>query len=427
MSGKLYPFKSWDTFFYFCLLGVAVSFIYSSLNRLGFSMPDDHWMLLENNAVPVGKYDFHYLYDIFKKDFDIQYSPLNTLYYSLVYKINGFDPYYYHLFNIILHIANAILVFYVVRNISGLFNYKNLYVLYVIPFLWAIFPVNVEPVVWISGSKILWCTFFTFVCLLSFVQWLRGGRAIYLPFSLLAFVVSFYFKEQALITPLLIFSVYALFYRESKSNAYKVNKQIFLLYILPMVVMNIFFGVITLNVHFKQHELLPPLVAYNLWEKVILIIYVFNFYFYSAFLPLDFHYHYFFPFVPDDYLSPTFYFSVFGPFLIAMALMYIIMSMKKFKNLLIVFLLFFLLEIFLELQIIPMTRPAIMADRFMYFPSIGLLSLVVITVDDLLDKFDMKEKFRVTLYVCAFIYCVSLVRESKNIVGSWITYNIIKQ
>ncbi len=83
---------------------------------------------------PFGKYDFHYLYGIFKKDFDIQYSPLNTLYYSLVYKINGFDPYYYHLFNIILHLANAILVFYVVRNISGLFNYKNKDVLYLIPF-----------------------------------------------------------------------------------------------------------------------------------------------------------------------------------------------------------------------------------------------------------------------------------------------------
>ncbi len=284
-----------------------------------------------------------------------------------------------------------------------------------------------EPVVWISGSKILWCTFFTFICLLSFVQWLRCGRAINLPFSLLGFVVSFYFKEQALITPLLVFSLYVMFYREMKANVSKVNKRTFLLFFLSMVVMNIFFGVITLNVHFKQHELLPPLVAYNLWEKVILIIYVFNFYFYSAFLPLDFHYHYFFPFVPDDYLSPTFYFSVFVPFIIAMALLYIIMSMKKFKNLRIVFLLFFLLEIFLELQIIPMTRPAIMADRFMYFPSMGLLSLVVITVNDLLDRFDMKEKFRVALYVCAFVYCVSLVRESKNIVGSWITFNIIKQ
>lgn len=56
---------------------------------------------------------------VFKECFfpenEIQYSPLNSIYYSLVYRINRCDPFFFHLFSLIGHLVNIFLVYYVVK------------------------------------------------------------------------------------------------------------------------------------------------------------------------------------------------------------------------------------------------------------------------------------------------------------------------
>lgn len=117
------------------------------------------------------KYSFYYFDNIFHRISNIQYSPLNTFYYSLIYKINGYDPYYFHLANVIIHLINTLLVFLLSKQILRAFNIQGAsYISLITSFLWGICAVNVEPVVWISGSKILISTFLTLVSFLCFIR-----------------------------------------------------------------------------------------------------------------------------------------------------------------------------------------------------------------------------------------------------------------
>jgi len=71
-----------------------------------------------------------------------------------------------------------------------------------------------------------------------------------------------------------------------------------------------------------------------------------------------------------------------------------------------------------------MTRPAIMADRFMYFPSIPLLMTFS---KFLLDFFRSKRGIPDYIVFSLFaFYAVSLISRSNSIVQYWAGLNLIK-
>ncbi|MCH5687935.1 hypothetical protein LWM68_28920 [Niabella sp. W65] len=149
-------------FFTFCA--------YSPVTAIFFSKPDDPWMLLKSEKV-ILDLDWKYIIAIFDPSGEIQYSPLNTLYYSLIYKINGFDPYYFHLSALVLHCVNSLLVYLASKKLLHYFKIGKADVIaYTITFLWSIHPLNVESVVWISASKVLLFGFFTLLSLISFLN-----------------------------------------------------------------------------------------------------------------------------------------------------------------------------------------------------------------------------------------------------------------
>jgi len=147
------------------------AYIYGPLTLLGFCSADDPWMLLLNKYAHPESYSLQYLREVFTRINDIQYSPVNTLVYSLIYRFNAYDPYYFHLFNFCLHMANGIILLLLARRILSAFSIPNAGIIaYLVYMLWCLHPLNVEPVVWVSGSKILICTFLTLVSFYYFVK-----------------------------------------------------------------------------------------------------------------------------------------------------------------------------------------------------------------------------------------------------------------
>src|SRR5882757_7864462 len=107
-----------------CILLPAL-FCYNHIVVLSFSTPDDRWMLLKNPLVHPVDFSFSYLVKTFTSFNDIQYSPLNTIYYYLVFQINGFDPYYFHLFSFIFHLLNAAIIYGIAKEMLKAFDIAN--------------------------------------------------------------------------------------------------------------------------------------------------------------------------------------------------------------------------------------------------------------------------------------------------------------
>jgi len=118
------------------------------------------------------------------------YRPIQILSYAFDYKTWGLNPFGFHLSNILLHFMNVILVFYL---LSLIFPAVALWV----SILFAVHPINVSVVSYISGRADLLVAFFM---LLSLIFFQRKKIAL----SLILAIPAFFCRENSLILFLLI-------------------------------------------------------------------------------------------------------------------------------------------------------------------------------------------------------------------------------
>ena len=127
------------------------------------------------------------------------YRPLTTLSYAIDYAVWGLNSFGYHLTNIILHSANAILVCVLLFLLSG-----NFFVAFFGSLIFAAHPAQTEVVAWISGRSSVLFLFFYLASLILYIKFSREKRrALYLS-SLFLFALSLFSKEMSITLPLVI-------------------------------------------------------------------------------------------------------------------------------------------------------------------------------------------------------------------------------
>lgn len=107
------------------------------------------------------------------------YIPITTLTYLLDFDIHGLDPGGYHLMNLAIHIVNSVLLFLLLLTLT-----RNLWPSALVAALFAIHPLHVESVAWISARKDLVSTFFGFLALFAYARYVRKPGTV--PFVLCA-------------------------------------------------------------------------------------------------------------------------------------------------------------------------------------------------------------------------------------------------
>jgi protein O-mannosyl-transferase len=158
-----------------------------------FVLIDDGLHLSENPYL--NPPSFANILHFWKTPYQGLYIPVTYTFWGLITRVAGNDPKVFHLVNILLHATNTALVFFLISRLCTSLPW--------ISFLGALFfavhPVQVESVAWISGTKDTLSGFFALLCLLSIyrsrpVAWLAT------VFYLLA-ILS---KPSVLILPLLV-------------------------------------------------------------------------------------------------------------------------------------------------------------------------------------------------------------------------------
>ncbi|WP_298866218.1 hypothetical protein [uncultured Gimesia sp.] len=168
--------------------GMAISF--------DFVNWDDPWYVIHNPLVKSWHPDN--LQKITTQVVTRNYAPLTVFSFLLDHTLYGLWAGGYHLTNILLHAVNAVLVFLLVTRFT-----KNRLIGWATAAVFAIHPVQVETVVWISSRKGLLSA--TFI-LASLWYWLRKDRTLEQNTSgFLCFIGALLSKALAVIVPAIVF------------------------------------------------------------------------------------------------------------------------------------------------------------------------------------------------------------------------------
>jgi hypothetical protein len=131
------------------------------------------------------------------------FRPISALSYTLDYWLWGLNPVGYHLTDIVLHILVSILVFLVVRELTGSVAVSGLSAI-----VFAIHPIHVETVPAIARRQDSLASLFMLLAFWLFMEQIpaRGRNRTMLVLSVLAYVLALGAKELAVVFPVLLLS-----------------------------------------------------------------------------------------------------------------------------------------------------------------------------------------------------------------------------
>jgi protein O-mannosyl-transferase len=133
----------------------------------GFVNYDDDGYVTQNHAVQQGL-SFHNVAWAFRATVMANWHPLAWISHMADVQLFGSHAAGHHAANLILHVVNIILLFFLLRAATG-FLWRSA----AISALFAFHPFNVECVAWISERKTLLCTLFLFLSLFAYGWYVR--------------------------------------------------------------------------------------------------------------------------------------------------------------------------------------------------------------------------------------------------------------
>ncbi len=124
------------------------------------------------------------------------WHPLTWLSHMLDTQVFGLNPGGHHFSNLLLHIINTLLLFWILRYATG-----HLWRSYIVAALFALHPLHVESVAWVAERKDVLSTFFWMLATLMYVWYAKyPGMKRYLP-VLLFFVLGLMTKPMLVTLP----------------------------------------------------------------------------------------------------------------------------------------------------------------------------------------------------------------------------------
>jgi tetratricopeptide (TPR) repeat protein len=163
-----------------------------------------------------------------------QYYPMTHTSFWLEYQIWAADPLGYHIDNVLLHIANSFLLW-------RLLKYLKIGGAALAATIFALHPIEVETVAWISERKNLLSTFFAFLSLLSY---LKSDNQRWPWASFLLFAAAMLSKTVACTVPAVLLVI--LWWRDGKVRLRE------LLRLLPFFAVSIGMGIVTALMEVKH-------------------------------------------------------------------------------------------------------------------------------------------------------------------------------
>ena len=385
------------SYFFWALVACLAVYLPSLWNDFQTSW-DDQWMVV--NRYTESGFTAHNLRAIFTDFYYGQYGPLNQLVYTTIYAMFGYNAVIFHLYSLLLHFVNCCLLFVFLKLIaSSLVNQASQANIPAIAFgaalLFAIHPLQVESIAWISASKIPLYTFFTLLSMLSYLRYISSQKPVHYLLAFLFFVCSYGCKEQSIVLPAaLLLLDWTLRRFNGKNWAMIVVEKI------PFILFALFGGFLLLS--HTSSDWIARVAGFPLLHRVVFICYSLVVYAGRFVFPFNLMHLYLFPITPGNTMPAAY---LVYPAIIAVAFILICINIKKIPRLVIFGIVFFLVNVALMIHVIPMSRPNVTADRYVYLASAGLFFIAAFYAVPWLQKMKVAgNRWALALAACYLLY-----------------------
>ncbi|PKP45047.1 MAG: hypothetical protein CVT94_19120 [Bacteroidetes bacterium HGW-Bacteroidetes-11] len=331
------------------------------------------------------------------------YQPLAVLSFAINYKTSGAESWAFILTNILLHLLNTLLVFKLMERWM-----KGWIPAAIVALLFAIHPMHVESVAWISTRSSALYSLFYLSGLLVWDKYLEQGlQPKHYLLALLFAILALFSKSMAATFPLILFVVD--YMKQRKFSLRLITEK------LPFFVLSVIFGIVAIKASASFGHITVLEQDYSLVQRFFLIIYGVAFYLYKLIIPTNLSAIYAFPELTNGKLPVYVYAAALPVAALAAGIWFSGRHRREFVS----GALFFLFAIGMVLPLF-WSRIFITADRYTYIPYIGLFMLMARPITDLWNSRTTLDRSTLRLFfIASALVLITLSTATFWRIGVW--------
>ena len=182
-----------------CVGIIAGTFVaYEPIRRNGFVTYDDYSYIVNNPQVTSGL-SLQSLGQAFTKSHFFMWHPLTTISHIVDCQFFGLNPLGHHFVSLLLHIANALLLFWIVNRLTG-----TIWLSAFVAGVFALHPIQVESVAWAAERKTVLSGLFWLLTMATYIRYVRQPRLGRYLVVLLVFGLCIMTKPVVVTLPLVL-------------------------------------------------------------------------------------------------------------------------------------------------------------------------------------------------------------------------------
>jgi len=365
------------------LLLLSIAGIYGQTLQFEFTNWDDDEYVTGNALIQ--NLNAGNLRLMFSEFYYLMYIPLTLLTYAIEYSAVGNQAWLFHLSNVLLHTSSCFLLYLWSKKYV-----KETHWAWMVALLFALHPLRVESIAWVSERKDVLYTFFLMCTLLTWQKWKTRPTFLTYGMAVIFMILSGLSKATAvLILPYLILIDYL-------DNA-AFNKRL-IIEKIPFLIIALVFGWLQLKGIEGAVESQKDITGYSSVEHLLILGYSYIFYFWKTLIPFPLSAYYPLPDKESMGLHWGYYIS---PVLIGFILYFVFNAFRKNQRVLVFGWAWFSIGVFLFLKL----RPGgffIAGDRYTYSAAIGLSLAAVMLIRTVSISWfsNIITRYKTALFLC---------------------------
>jgi len=325
------------------LISIITFISFSSVLDNGFVNWDDpHHLRIKDGVNSLNISD---TFDYFTNTTLEIYIPLTITSFAIEHHFFGYNPFVFHLNNLLLHIGVTLLIFSFLKKL-GVSNI----VAGSATLLFGIHPVHVESVAWITERKDVLYSLFYMLSLNCYCAYIKTKRWDLFRIAVICFILSMLSKPMALSLPLIL--LLCDFYYRRKLN-------------FKLILEKIPFFIIAGSIGWISYSLHMRMPVTNIFKSALIWLWTLMFYPSKFLFPIQLTPVSYNP-EPVSIIIPSYFSSL----LCLLCILWLCFRIKN-KKTIIFSLLYFLFSIFFLLRMDFNGQVNFIADHFMYLPMLG--------------------------------------------------------
>lgn len=384
------------------LLLIALNLVvYAPAWDYGFLSWDDPLYVRDNAEVARGLTWRGFLW-AFTTGHAANWHPLTWLSHMLDVQFFGMDAGLHHLTNILLHIANTLLLFWALVRMTGTWRPGA-----IVAALFAVHPLHVESVAWISERKDVLSAFFCMLTLHAYIHYARRPAARRYAIVLVLFALGLMAKPMLVTVPVLLLLLD--FWPLGRAGLAKGQGHTWVRLAwekAPLLALSAVSSIVTLLVQMRGGAVADP-VTDPLGYRIANALVSYAVYIAKTFWPAGLAVHY-----PYTVVS---WWPALGSLLLLGVLTFLSFRLARKHPQFLVGWFWYLIALLPVIGLIRFGDQA-RADRYTYLPLIGLFIVVTWLARALADRLPLP---RATLPAVAVAVCCVLTAAARGQVGFW--------